>query len=465
MDIKQDIIDDLNAVISIKVEPSDYQDKVKSVLNNYRKQANVPGFRKGFVPFGMVKKMYGESVMADEINKILNNSLNEYIAKEKLDILGNPIPNKDEELKESLPDGETFEFKYDVGLSPKFEVNLNGKFKVDYNTIKVDDELMDKYVTDLTRRYGKMKDVDVVGKEDMINGELDELDSKGNVKEGGIHSHANIALNYLETEKAKKALVGKKKGDVVVINPKDYSKGDADLAAMLHVEESQLEGISKKFNLKIERVHELTPAEVNQEFFDKIFGADQVKSEEDFRSKLAEDLEKTLANDSDRLFQKDLQDKLQKKLNLELPEEFLKRWMELSNKDLAVDELEKDWDKVTENMKWQLIENKIIKETETQVTPDEALNRTKDMFKAQMAQYGNEIEDEDLTNAAQNYLMKNQEDAQNIYQQLYSEKLLTFYKDTVSLKTKEVSFDDFVKLATGKAPKKGVLDTLSNLVR
>jgi trigger factor len=465
MNITQETIDDLNAVISIKVEPQDYQNKVKSVLNNYRKSAAIPGFRKGHVPFGMVKKMYGESVMADEINKLLNEKLYEYIQQEKIEVLGNPIPSKDDEQKESLIDGESYEFKYDIGLSPQFEVNLNGKTKIDYSRIKVDDELLDKYVTDLTRRYGSMKDVDVVGESDMVNGELDELDEAGNKVEGGIHSHTSIAIDYLETAKSKKALVGKKKGDTLVIDPRDYSKGDDDLATMLHIKKEEVANVSNKFQLTISRIHELTPSEVNQEFFDKIFGPEQVKSEEEFRSKLGEDLAKTLESDSDRLFLKDLQGKLKDKLKVQLPEEFLQRWMEMSNKDLDVEELKRDWEKVADNMVWQLIESRIIKETETQVTQEEAMTRTKDMFKSQMASYGSEIDDEDLENAARNYLTKNQQDAENIYQQLYSEKLLKHYKETVSLKEKEVSFDDFVKLATGNKPKKGFLDTLSNMVR
>ena len=465
MDITQELIDDLNAVITIKLTPEDYQGTVKKVLTDYRRKANIPGFRPGQVPFGMVKKMYGEAVMAEEINKILSNNLHEYINKEKLDILGNPIPNKDEQLKDSLVDGETYEFKYDIGLAPQFEIKLDGKTKMDYYKIIVDDELVNKYTTDLSRRYGSMKEVDVVGDSDMINGNLDELDSKGNKVEGGIHSHANIAIDYLEKDKSKKALIGKKVGDTLVINPRDFSKGDADLAAMLHVEKDQLDKVGKKFQLTIERIHELTPAEINQEFFDKIFGPGNVKNEKEFKEKLSEDLGKTLANDSDKIFVRDLQEKLKAKLKIQIPGDFLKRWMEMTNEEATAESLEKEWDKISAGMEWQLIENRIINAHNVEVSYEDAFNRTKELFKAQMASYGNEIEDADLEKAAQNYLAQNKEDAENIYQQLYSEKLLNLYKETLSVKEKEVSFDDFVKLATGNTAKKGILDSLSNLVK
>ncbi|MBD79386.1 MAG: trigger factor [Crocinitomicaceae bacterium] len=465
MDIKQEVIDDLNAVISITVSPDDYQDKVKTILNDYRGKANIPGFRKGHVPFGMVKKMYGEGVLADEMNKILNENLSSYITSEKIEILGNPLPNKDVPPRESLKDGETFEFKYDIGISPKFEVNLDDKVKATYHTIKIDDELLEKYTKDLTRRYGSMKDVEVVGESDLVNGKIDELDAKGEKVEGGIHNHTSIALEYLEKEKSKKALLGKKVDESIVMDPRDFAKGDADVAAMLNISKEEVENIGKKFQFTIGKIHELTPAEVNQDFYDKIFGPETVKTEEEFKERLTADLEKTLADDSDKLFFRDLQDSIKNKLNLQLPEAFLKRWVETSNEKATPEDIEKDWPNFSKGMTWQLIENKIIKENNLEVKFEEALGRTKELFRAQMASYGNQIEEEDLEKAAHNYLMKNREDSEQIYQQLYSEKMLNLFKETVNMKTKEVSFDDFVKLATGNTSKKGILESLSNLVK
>ncbi len=464
MDIKQEKIDDLNAVISITVTPEDYTEKVNSVLKSYRAKANLPGFRKGKVPFGVVKKMYLDGVMAEEVNKMLVDNLYKYIETEKLQVLGNPIPGKDEHQRESLKEGETFEFKYDIGLSPKFEIGLSNKFKMDYYKIKVDDELVDKYVKDLTRRYGSIMDVKKVGATDMVNASLNELDSKGNKVEGGMHSHASIALEYLEKESAKKALIGKGLEDTLVVNPRDYSKGDADLAAMLNIDKKAVDSVGKKFELVIKKIHQVTPCEVNQEFFDKLFGPGTVKTEEEFRKRLAEDLEKTLENDSDKLLVKHLFEKLNDKLKIQLPAEFLKRWLTLSNKEVSAEDIEKDFDGFIENMKRQLIENQIITETELKVEFAEAMERTKSLFAQQMAQYGSEVTDEDITKAAQNYLSKNEESRQ-IFDQLMQEKLLTKYKELLNLKTKEVSFDDFVKLATGNNAKKGILDSLSNLVK
>jgi len=464
MDIKQDKIDDLNAVISITVTPEDYQEKVNTVLKNYRAKANLPGFRKGKVPFGVVKKMYIDGVMAEEVNKMLVDSLYKYIETEKLQVLGNPIPGKDEEIRESLKDGESFEFKYDIGLSPKLEIGLSNKFKIDFYKIKVDDELIDKYTKDLTRRYGSITEVKTVGESDMVNAVLNELDSKGEKVEGGIHNHASIALEYLEKEAAKKALLGKGLEDKLVVNPRDYSKGDADLAAMLNVDKKNLDSVGKKFELIIKKIHQVTPCEINQEFYDKLFGPGTVKTEAEFRTRLAEDLEKTLESDSDKLLVKHLFEKLNDKHKIDLPKDFLKRWLVLTNKDVAAEDIEKDFDGFVENMKRQLIENQIITETEIKVEFEEALERTKSLFGQQMAQYGSEVTEADIESAAKNYLSKNEESRQ-IYEQLMQEKLLNVYKETLNLKTKEVSFDDFVKLATGNNPKKGILDSLSNLVK
>ncbi|MCB0481668.1 MAG: trigger factor [Flavobacteriales bacterium] len=464
MEIKKEKIDDLNAVIHITVAPEDYQTPVNKVLQDYRKKANLPGFRKGMVPIGMVKKMYGEAIMAEEINKILSNKLYEYISQEKLDILGNPIPSKDEIQLDNLKDGESFNFKYDLGLSPEINFELDDKTKLEYFKIKVDNDLLDKYTKDLARRYGSIKEVTKVGPLDMVNVSIDELDASGEKFEGGIHSHSSISIEYLEKENAKKALVGKGIDDQIVVDPRDYSKNDADLAAMLHVDKSEVDKVGKSFRFTIKKIHELTPSEVNQEMFDKIFGPGEVTTLEEFRKRLGEDLEKTLENDSDKLLIRDLQKKVKEKLKVALPEEFLKRWLILSNKEATPEQIEKDFANFVEGMKWQLIENKIAKDHKVEVTHADALERTKILFKQQMSSYGSEIEDEELTKAAQNYLAKN-EDSRQIYEQILDEKMLVLYKEKLGLKTKEVSFDDFVKLATGKAPKKGILESLSNLVK
>jgi trigger factor len=465
MNTTKEQIDDLNAVISIAIEPEDYHAKVNEILKDYRRKANIPGFRKGFVPEGMVRKMYGEAVLAEEVNKMLSGELYDYISREKIETLGQPIPNKDETATREFKLGNRFEFKFDIGVQPQFEVTI-AKMKLDYYTIKIDDELIDKYVKDMARRFGSMRDVDMASADCMVNGVIHETDSTGAEIPGGIHSHSSIAIEYLEKETSKKMLAGKKIDDVLFpFLPADFSKGDADLAALMSIDRRDLDLLKDKhFSFSIKKIHELTPAENGQSLWDKVFGEGAVDSETAFRAKLAEELKKSLIQDSDRLMVKHLQDQLKEKLKLKLPDDFLKRWLAISNEKATAEDIEKEYGEFAEGLKLQLIEKQIAKENGIDVSFEEALDRTKILFRAQMASYGTQVSDEEIHRAAENYLAKN-EDSRRIFDQIFFDKLLNLYKETIVLKNKEVTFDEFVKLATGKTPKKGIFEQISNLVK
>jgi trigger factor len=464
MNVTKQQIDELNAVISIAIAPADYNQKVEDILRDYRKKANIPGFRKGNVPSGVIRKMYGESILADEVNKMLGQQLYDYIQNEKIETIGQPIPSTQETEKPKIKLGNSFEFKFDIGVQPSFEVNIT-KLKMDYYTIKVDAELIDKYAKDMARRFGSMREVEEVSADCMVNGAVNETDKNGNPVEGGLHSHPSIVLEYLEKEASKKILIGKRAGDTFPFVPADFAKGDADLAAMMGIDRRDLDLLTGKyFTFTVKKMHELTPAAIDQSLWDKVFGEGAVKTESEFRDKLAEELKKSLVQDSDKLLVKHLQDTLKEKLKLKLPDEFLKRWLKSSNEQTTDEDIEKEYPEFAEGLRWQLIEKQIAKENNVDVSYEEALVRTKMLFQAQMAGYGSQVGDEELERAAANYLNKN-EDSKRIFDQIFFEKLLNLYKDSIVLKNKEVTFDEFVKLATGKTPKKGIFEQISNLVK
>lgn len=467
MNITQENPDTLNAIITIAIEPADYNDAVKKVLDNHRKQAKMQGFRPGKVPFSVVKKMYGKSVLADELNKILSEQLQNHIKENELRLLGQPLPRDMEQMELELE--KSFTFQYDLGLAPQFDVNLTDKDKFPYLAIKVDDELLQKYFRDFQRRYGDSHEVEVVSEKDMIYGTFRELDKAGERKEGGVSNHSTVVVEYVENKDARQKLIGLKKGELVTVEPSKLSKGDADLSAMLGVPAGDLDELSKKFELEIESIHHVHPHELNTELFDKVLGSGAAKDEEEFKTKVAEDLTKHLKADSDKKLKRDITDFLLEKLKLELPDEFLKRWLVEANsneeKQVTAEEIERDYDEYSRYLKGQLIESKIAEENDIKVEFPEIEAAAKVNIRKQFESYGQqELPDDMLNNFAQNFL-QNEEQVRKLYDQLLEDKLMTFYRNTVKLQEKEVTFDEFVKLASSKPGKGKLIDQISNLLK
>jgi trigger factor len=465
MDVVQENIDELNATLSIKVKPEDYEPQVKKILNDYQKKASMPGFRPGKVPFGMIKKMYGNSVLAEELNKMLVDQLYKHIDDNKLPILGNPLP-KPEKNDIDINNQKELEFQYDLALAPKFDVNLTEKDKYTKYQIIIDDELIAKYTKDIAKRYGKVGEGEVASDTDMVNGDFKELDKDGKEIKGGITHTSTVAIEFIEDKKVQKEFIGLKKEDTLNVDPVKVSKGPADMAAMLNISKPKAEKLTSKFSFTVKAIYSVEPAEVNQELWDKAFGPGNVTTEEEFKTKIKEELERAFLEDSDRLMKKHVADSLMEKLKLQLPDEFLKRWLLETNKE-TLDEvkLEEEYPEYSKSLRWQLIENKIIENNNLKVSAEEATQRAKDLFKQQMASYGyGEVDDEQLNEAAKNILGK-EEDAKRIYEDLMDRKVMAFMKDTLTLKEKELSFDEFVKLASGKPAKGKILDKIGNLVK
>lgn len=449
MNVIREDVDALNAKLKVEVKPEDYQDQVKQTLDKYRKTAKIPGFRPGHVPFGLIQKQYGSAVLSEELNKIVNESLNKFISENKIEILGNPIPSAEGDFKGDFNKPGDFEFTYEIGLAPEIKVSLTGKSKFDYVKVKVDKKLIDQQIEDLRRRYGKLVSGEEVGEKDMVLAQMVELNDDESIKEGGILHTSTVSMEFVEDKKTKKELIGKKVGDKVIVDPYKVSKGGADTAAMLGIKEDELENITNKFQMTINEIKVMELADLNTELYDKLFGPGNVKDEKELRERVKADLQGMFANDSDRMLTKTVYDSLLEKTKVELPDAFLKRWIKLSNeKEITEEQIEAEYDGYAKGLKWQLIQGVIFKDNDIKFDNDEVVNFTKGLIVNNYAQYGMPApEDKELTASAMN-ILQNRDEANRIYDMLAEQKLTTFFKETVKLNEKEISYDEFVEMAS-----------------
>lgn len=449
MGVTREDVSSNSAILRVKVTPADYEKNVANAIEKTRKQANIPGFRKGHVPASLVKKQYGKSILADELNKVVNDFLNSFITENKIEILGNPIPFEKEEVKGDFNNPADFEFAFEIGITPEFKIDSTLKETFNYVSVKIDDELINKQVDDLRRRYGKLVASEKIGDTDLVMAQFTELNDDKSVKEGGIVHSSTISMEFVEDKKAKKELTGKKVGDKVVVNPAHVSKGGKDTAAMLGIKEEDLATISDKFELSVTEVRHMELAELNQELFDKLFGEGEVKSEAELKERVKADLDKMFANDSDRLLTRAVYDKLIADTQIDLPSDFLKRWIQVSNeKPITLEEIDAQFEGYEKGMKWQLIQGQIFKANDLKLNQTDAIEFTKELLANQYAQYGIPApEDKELT-ASAIQVLGNREESARVYDMLAESKLTEFFKANVKLKNKEVSYDEFVEIAS-----------------
>jgi trigger factor len=445
MNITKEQIDELNAVVKIALSPEDYQPKVEKALKEHAKKANIPGFRPGKVPAGIIKKMYGKSILADEVNRLLYDSIYEYIEKEKLEILGNPMPKNDTEVNWDNP--SSMEFNYRLGLAPKFEVNLSANKSFDYITIKVDDEMVNEQIKSMRERYGKIVQAEVSQEDDMLMGEFEQLDADGNSLEGGIKKSATIFIRRVEDEATKKSLIGLKKGDSLNLDPHKVWADNAVLARMLGVDEAIAKDLNANFKFTVNDISRVEPADLNQEFFDKIYGEGNVTSEEQMREKIVAEIKAYYNNESERKFFNDAVEYLMNEINFNLPDEFLKSWMlTVSEKPVTPEQLEADYPSYTRGLKWQLIENKIVKDHNLQATSEDLLDFTKQYLRERFMSYGHfNVTDEELNQTARKVL-QNQEEARKLYDQIIVKKMQELFKKTFKLVEKELPQKEFFEV-------------------
>ena len=451
MNIVRKDLDQNNATITLSIEKVDYAEKVDKTLRDYRKKANIPGFRPGMVPVGLVKKMYGKAVLAEEINKLVSDNLYKYIRENNVNNLGEPLPNETEQKPIDFDTQEDFEFVFDLGIAPEFEVELTKKDKVKFYAITVSDEMIENQVKSYTGRYGKYIQEEVVEEKDMLKGELLEM-ANGKVNESGIKvQDATLTAAYMKDDAQKALFVGAKKGDVITFNPAKAFESEVEISSLLKISKDAAKAIDADFQLKIEGITRYQESEVDQELFDKVYGEGVVKSEEEFRAKIKENIQENLVADSEYKFGLDAQEMLVAKFdNLSFPETFLKRWVLASNEKFTAEMLEEDYPKMIADLKWQLIKGKLIKSSNINIESTDVEEFAKKMAKAQFAQYGMiGMDDEIIANYAKD-MMKKEETVQTIVDRVTDQKIFAVIKEAVKLDNKEVSIEDFNKMLEEK---------------
>lgn len=441
MNITRNNVDALNAVVTVEVNKSDYADKVQEVLTNYRKNASIPGFRKGAVPMTLIQKQYGKAVLLDEVNKLLQESLNNYLVEEKLDILGNPLPKVTEDFNW---DTEDFKFEFELGLAPEFTVDLGAKTSVVKYNVVADDTMLNGQIARIQKQYGKVIAKDKVEEGNDVAGIFAN-------EERGINNRTTLDLEDLADKKAVKAILGKKVGDVVTLKTKGLFNDDHKLMDVLNIGHDDVHGLDIEVTFTIDEVIGYEPATLDQELFDRLFGPKAVTSVDELKAKIKEDAERQFAQQADQKFLNDVTEFLVESTKFDLPAEFLKKWIQTTGENpISAEEAATEYERSEKGLRYQLIESKIMKDNNLQITFDELKDYTSGLIKQQMAQFGQmDPSDEDVQGIVAR-VMSNQDEVRRLSEQVMNQKMLDLFKNSVKAKTKEVNYEDFVKAMYGE---------------
>ena len=449
MNISLENIDKVSALLTIKMEKADYAEKVEKSLKDYRKKANIPGFRPGQAPLGLLKKRFGREVAAEEVNKLLGEKLYAYIKENNLNVLGEPLPTEGRQQDIDFDTMDSFEFVFDLALAPEFEVAVSGDDTIDYYNITVDDKMIDGQVKMYAQRAGGYDKVDVYESNDMVKGLLAELDENGNTKEGGIQVENAIMMpEYFKNDEQKAIFNGCKVNDVLVFNPsKAYEGRDVELSSLLKISKEEVAGVTSNFSFQVQEITHFKEAELNQELFDQVFGKGVVNSEEEFRAKISSTLAEQFESDSDYKFLLDLRTYLMNKVGkLQFADAILKRYMRLTNKNKDEKFVEDNYEKSLEELTWHLIKEKLVKAYGIKIENDDLKEMAKSITKTQFAQYGMiNVPDNVLENYA-GEMLKKQEQVESLVNRCIDDKLVKAVKGVVKLENKPISAEDFNKM-------------------
>ena len=441
MNITKKDIDKLNAVLTVKIVKDDYSSKVEKVLTDYRKSANIPGFRKGHVPMGMVKKQYGRTVLVEEVNKILQDSLHKYLTDEKLNILGNPLPKNESEIDW---DADDYSFEFELGLTPEFDIDLKTNGVTEYKVI-ADDKMLDNQIKTIRKQYGKLVSKTEVEEGDEITGTFTSSEDSDDIK---IENKITLSSTEVKGKAQSKALIGAKVGDKVTLDTKGMFSDDHDNQKYFGVSHDDAHGLDVAVSFEIEEVNKREMTDLNQELYDKLFGEGVVSSEEELRARIKQDAENQFLQQSDQKLLNDVVESLIENTKFDLPHEFLQRWIAKSGDNpLSEQEAKDEYERSEKGLRYQLIEGKLRAENNLNVTFDELKEYSKNMIKSQMAQFGQMDPSEEELESIAARILSNKEEVERLNEQLQTSKMLHFFKNNAKFKTKELTYDEFIKEA------------------
>jgi trigger factor len=448
MHITKENTDDLNAVLRIRIEEADYTERVDEVLRDYRKRARMDGFRPGKVPAGLIRKMYLKSVMVEEINKLVSESIARYLKDEQINILGEPLPSEEQPDEIDWDNQTVFEFDFDLGLAPELDISLGQKDKVPMYEIQLDKKMVDDTKSSYSRRMGSMVPIGQIEGSELVKGDLMQIDKEGNPIEGGIFAaDAQISMEVIRDEKIKTSFMACQVGDTVDFDVRRAFPSDTEVSSLLKIDKATVPEIVPTFRIHIKEISRFQPAEINQELWDMLYGKDEVKSEAEFEEKIKEELREALSRDSEYRFGIDVKRMVLKKLKFELPVDFLKRWLVVANEGkFTAEQINEDFPKFEDDLKWQLIRDQIVKDQEIKVEAEEIKAQAREMARLQFQQYGMmNIPEENLNNYAAE-MLKNEDEIRKATEKILDDKVIEYLKDTVRIENKQISVEKFNKL-------------------
>lgn len=447
MNITQEKVDDLNAIVKITIAPDDYAPRVDKALKEQAKKANLPGFRKGMVPVAHMKRMYGKNILVEEINTLLSETLTKHLTDNKVEVLGQPLPVLDDSKEFKWDNTDEFEFNYELGLAPAVDVEITSKDKFTAYNVKADEDTLAARIKNIRKSYGKMTNPEISAEGDVLYADLAQLSPDGSVFEGGIASTGSIRTDLVTDKKIAKTLVGVKKEDVFELDlQKAFDNNETVIAKLLNIGEEDAKELKSNFQVTVKNVNRLEESDLNQEFYDKIFGENIVSDEAGFKAKITEEIESMFQQDADRKLQNDIYTQLTNQTKMQLPDAFLRKWLKATNEKLTDEELEQGYNDFAKNLKWTLIENKIINDNEIKIDYKDVFETAKQRLDAQFRMYSPQpMAEEQLAQYTATFLQE-KENANRIFEEVKALKVFDYIKSVATLEQKEIGYSKFVEL-------------------
>lgn len=447
MNITRENIDDLNAVLTINVEKPDYEEKVETVLKDYRKKANIKGFRPGMVPIGLVRKMYGKAVRIDEINKVVTENIQKYLTDEKLEILGDPLPKPTDQEIIDFDTQDNFTFSFELGLSPAIEPGLSEKDTVPHYQIVIDEKMRNDYTDNYKRRFGELRQEETVADKDVIKGSISAIDENGLALIDGLTAEdTSLGVDLIKDQEVKDLFIGKGAGENIDFDIRKAYPNDSEIAGILRIKREDAEGINGMFRFNVKEISRFYPAELNQDLFDKIYGEGVVNGEEEFMKKIDEEISANLNKEAEYKLMVDLKALALEKTEIKLPEDFLKKWLLRVNEKTTAEQIEEEFESFRKDLKWQLIKNKVARDKEVKISEEELVKEAANITRYQFQSYGLYYATDEQIEKYARETLKREDDAKRIADKILEDKVIAIFKEMVTLEDKSITAEEFNKL-------------------